>query len=232
MVFGFGNKEEGGAPKPAPQSPSSPPVDLVMSMRKQGLSNNQIIQNLSAKGYDSNLVFDALNQADIKGGVEGSPQPRGPAQQNMQNPMQFPAQQPGPGPEQSPPPMGSPGMTGPGGQDSLGADQASMDKIEEIAEAIIDEKWNELVQSINKIIDWKDRTENKISQLEQQIADLKRSFDNLNQGILGKIGEYDENLSNIGSDIKAMESVFKKIIPRLTENVHSLDRIAKDMKKK
>ena len=48
------------------------------------------------------------------------------------------------------------------------------------------------------------------------MADLKSDFDGLHKAILGKIGEYDKNLVNIGTDIKAMEKVFQKVIPILT----------------
>jgi len=47
-----------------------PPTQKVVAMRQQGLSNNQIIQMLQREGYDSNLVFEAMSQADIKTGVE------------------------------------------------------------------------------------------------------------------------------------------------------------------
>ena len=63
-MFGMGND---GQPNAPPPTPTTPPVDRVIEMRKQGLSNNQIISTLQNMNYDSNLIFDALNQADIKG---------------------------------------------------------------------------------------------------------------------------------------------------------------------
>ncbi len=236
-VFGFGKKDDADVPKPPPQQPTTPPTDRVIAMRQQGLSNNQIIQNLQNGGYDSNLIFDALNQADIKRGVETAPSGNDFSPDDLQNPMQFPSQDSQfPAPELRSPNMqqqGLPPMDMAPSMDQPGSiDPSSMDRIEEIAEAIIDEKWNEIVKSINKIIDWKDRTESKMTKIEQEIADLKQSFDSLTKGVLGKVGEYDQNLSNIGSEIKAMEGVFQKVLPRLTENVHTLERLAKDMKGK
>lgn len=107
----------------------------------------------------------------------------------------------------------------------------SENQIEEIAEAIIEEKWNELIKNVNKIIEWKERTETKISQLEQKFKDLKSDFDNLHSAVLGKVGEYDQNLTNIGAEIKAMEKVFQKLLPTFTENVSELSRLSRDMKK-
>ena len=51
--------------------------------------------------------------------------------------------------------------------------QINTEDIEEIAEAIIDERWNELVKGINKIIEWKDETEVKLTKIEQEIDDLR-----------------------------------------------------------
>ncbi|NQV08221.1 hypothetical protein HQ529_00025 [Candidatus Woesearchaeota archaeon] len=109
---------------------------------------------------------------------------------------------------------------------------AAEDQIEEIAEAIIEEKWNELVKNVNKIIEWKDRTESRITQMEQKIKDIKSDFDNLHSAVLGKVGEYDQNLTNIGAEIKAMEKVFQKLLPTFSENVSELSRLTKDLKKK
>ena len=38
-----------------------PPTDKVITMRRQGLSNNQIIQALQHDGHESTNIFDALN---------------------------------------------------------------------------------------------------------------------------------------------------------------------------
>ncbi len=44
-------------------------------------------------------------------------------------------------------------------------------------------------------------------------------------------GEYDQNILNVGTEIKVMEKVFQKVLPTLTENVNELSRITKGMKK-
>ena len=94
------------------------------------------------------------------------------------------------------------------------------ERIEEVAEAIIDEKWDELVKNINKIIEWKNKSEAKISSLEQQFKDLKNDFDKLHQAVIGKIGEYDQNILNVGTEIKVMEKVFqKKFLLKYTINI-------------
>ena len=110
--------------------------------------------------------------------------------------------------------------------------EASKEKIQEIAEAIVEEKWKEKEAEIKKITGWKDEVTSKLAQLQQQIDDLKSSFDSLHKGMLGKISEYDENLTNVGTEIKAMEKVFSKVLPSLTDSVNKLGRMSNGGKKK
>ncbi len=195
-------------PGPSPSS-SSLPVDQVINLRQQGLSNNQIVQTLQNDGYDSGQIFDAMNQADMQGGA-GGPIP-------MDSGFQ------------EPPPMDQ-GEFFP--QDNMNAPMMGRGQnVEELAEAIINEKWEELVKSINRIMEWKDASENRMARIEQQVKDLKSNFDNLHQAIVGKIGEYDKNILNVGTEIKAMEKVFQKVLPTFTENVNELSRITKNMRR-
>ena len=101
------------------------------------------------------------------------------------------------------------------------------ERFEEIAEAIINEKWNELIKDINKVVEWKERTDTQLKRIEQEIMNLKERFESLHKGVLGKVGEYDQNLTNVGTEIKAMQMAFKKIMPTFVENVNKLERLAK-----
>lgn len=213
-----------------PLAPAGLPVDQVLAMRQQGYTNNQIIQALQRDGFTSQQVFDAIKQADLSttvgapiADVAGGISPP----EGMLPPVEAPLMgQPGEMlPPMGPPPMGPPPMGAP-------AEQLDTERIEQIAEAIIDEKWEEFVKNINKLIEWKDTVESRIQGIEEGMEKVKNDFDKLHTGILGKIGEYDQNILNVGTEIKAMEKVFQKILPSLTDNVNKLSRITQDMNKK
>lgn len=102
---------------------------------------------------------------------------------------------------------------------------------EELIEAIIDEKWNDLVKDFNTVLDWKKSTENKLVSIEQKFEDLKGEFDKIHKAILSKVDDYDKNITQVGAEVKAMEKVFSKVLPLFTENVKELSRITKDLKK-
>jgi len=208
---------------------AQPPVEQIMNMRQQGLSNNQITQNLQRDGFKTHEIFEGMNQADMKAGVSQQSLQQMQPPQNPMQPPQGPPTQPSQGaqfPEAMPPPMGAPEG------EPMGRLNPMDERIEEIAEAIIDEKWTDLLDNVRKIIDWKDKTTQRIDQIEQKFVDLKSEFDKLHSSILDRIGQYDQNMTDIGSEIKALEKVFQKILPTLTENVNELSRISADLRSK
>ena len=210
-LFSIGKKSKKA---PAPSAPGNP-IDQVLMMRQQGTDNTAIIQELAKQGYSNDQIYDALNQANLGPApsmVDG-PQGMGMPQQQMPD-MQMP-QYNDPAPE----PIQESGMP-------------SREMVEEIAEAIIDEKWKEFEDDLRKIIDWKEQTETKMGQLVQQIQDISNSVNSLHKNILNKISEYDKNIVDVGTEIKAMEKVFQKVLPSLTENVNKLERMAKGPVKK
>jgi DNA-binding transcriptional MerR regulator len=185
------------------------PKDTILELRQQGIPNNQIVQQLQQQGYKSHEIFDAMNQMDIQpadamGAAGDDPPP----------PMRSPPQAPMPPPIQAP----------------VNSLDDQTEKIEEIAESIIEEKWTELISNVNKIIDWKDKTESRLTKIETNFENIKNNFDKLHTGILGKISEYEHGMTDLGTEIKALEKVFQKILPTLTENVNELSRITKSMK--
>lgn len=167
----------------------------------------------TAEGYPP-MGMPGQAPSGYGGGYEAYPPEAYPSEQYPPEgypPEQYP-------PEQAPMPVDAPG--------------AGREEIEEIAEAIVEEKWKEKEKELNKIIDWKEGVTTQLAQLKQQITDLKSSFDSLHKGMLGKISEYDENLTNVGTEIKAMEKVFSKVLPSLTDSVNKLGRISGPVKKK
>lgn len=180
------------------------PTEQVLNMRMQGLSNNQIVQALQRDGFTSDLIFEALTQADMKSNVGDSSaiQP-----EQYENPMRME-------------PQGYPQYPNYGQQEQRQTGGGT----EELVEAIIDEKWNELLKNLNKIVEWKEKADQRLTVMEQQVTGLRENFDKLHQAIIGKVSEYDQNILNVGTEIKAMEKVFQKILPTFTENVNALGR--------
>ena len=208
--------------EPAGSAPNDTPTEYVLNMQKQGLTNNQIIQILQRQGYSQRQIYDALNQSQVKGAVE-----------------QAPPFQPTPSDQQYGPPTGPPSILpqGPPLGSSLGSPQAQgsnqprvSQEVEATVEAVVEERWKEVEKRLEKDKEWKAQTDARLARLEQYATDLKGDLDNLHRAIVSKISDYDKNLLSVGTEIKAMEKVFQKVLPTLTESVGELSRITKEIK--
>ena len=209
------------------------PTDYVLSMRQQGLSNNQIIQSLQRAQYAPQQIADAMAQADIKYDVEAMPMQSQEAASAASSYGQdnYPAPPPA-STEQESPMSESPAFNMAGAESSVEDAGISVEALQQLIEQIIEEKWDDLVKNVSRVVEWKDKMDTKIATIEQQIAELRNSFDKLHTSILEKIGDYDKTMTSVGTDIKALEQVFKKILPGFVENVSELSRITEDLKKK
>ena len=219
-IFGVakkGDADAGAAPAPGGQMS---PMDIVNDMRNQGYSDDDIVAQLQSQGLPPEQIHDAMAQAGM---ATGGPIPPGAAPGGAPPPMPG-GPPPGPG--------GPPGPAGPGAPPPMTGGAPGREQIEEVAESIVQEKWEDLLKSLNKLNEWRTKTETDMSKVQADIENLKQTFDNLHKGILGKIGEYDKNLSMVGTEIKAMEKVFQKVLPTFTENVNKLDRMTRKVVKK
>ncbi|MBD3361568.1 hypothetical protein GF358_02120 [Candidatus Woesearchaeota archaeon] len=101
------------------------------------------------------------------------------------------------------------------------------DNTEEMVEAIVDEKWRSISKELTKFKDWQDATDSRLDKMEQGMKDIRADVDSLHKAIISKISEYDKSLIDVGTEIKAMEKVFSKVLPDLTESVSKLSNITK-----
>ena len=200
--------------------PDGIPVEQVKSMRQQGITDDQIVETLQRDGYKSTQIFDAMTQADMK-----------PATEVKQVTDDFPdiagsiANKPAPHAQPMPvvetdfEPM-------PDFNPNVGGEN-----IQEIVESIVDEMWSELEKDVQKIVDWKNSTEKKINSMQEEMKLMKDQFDKLQTAVLGKVGDYDKNIMNVGAEIKALEKAFSNIMPEFTDSVSQLTGIVDNMKK-
>lgn len=107
---------------------------------------------------------------------------------------------------------------------------SSYERLEEIAENIIDEKWDQLIGEVKKIIDWKEGLEAELLKLQSEVAALKDNFKLLHQGVLGKLDDYDNRMREVGTELNAVGKVFKDVIPEFVDNVKELKSITRGRK--
>ena len=69
-----------------------------------------------------------------------------------------------------------------------------------------------------------------MASVKQELLRLNRRFDLLQNTMAGRVDEYSHNVQDMGTELKALEKVFKNILEPLTMNIKELNRITEDMK--
>jgi hypothetical protein len=106
-----------------------------------------------------------------------------------------------------------------------------MNKMHEIIEAVISEKWEEAMGQVGNIAVWKEKVSNDVISLKQELIRTQERFDNLQNAILGRIKDYDSGIKDVHTEMKALERVFEKILEPLTSNIKELNTLTQDLKK-
>ncbi len=180
----------------------------LQNLRMQGLTGEQIVNELKGQGFHEAQIMAAVNKMDSGAGAMP------PAEAPQSPSMDYPS--PAMPPSQSAPVQP---------QENL------YDRIEEIAEGLVDEKWDELIVEVKKVIAWKEKVEEENHKLKADVSKLKEDFKTLHQAVLGKVEEYDKRMQDVGTELKAVGKVFKDVVPVFTENVKELSSITSGMKK-
>ncbi len=174
--------------------------------------------------------------AAIKAGVEGAigevPSPSGEEGTGMIETTAIPEEQPAP-PETST--ISSSGSA-PSYDYSQAAEysgEAGIDstRLQQIVEAIVSEKFDDLTGSLGDLTAWKEKVNHDLVSMKQEILRTEERFENLQNAILGKVKDYDAGIRDVYTEMKALEKVFDKIIDPLVTNVKELSRITEDLKK-
>jgi len=210
--------------------PASDLSSKISNMQQQGLSNPKIIENLKNQGNTSQEIYDAMSSSKISPENLEAPSPS----QGMQV-SEFSQESPKETPQKEMPQtteMQKPEETfqQPMPQAQIPSRQ-SIENIEEIAESIIEEKWNEVNATLGDINMWKEKTTAEIEAIKQEILRLRNTFENLQTVVLGKVETYNRNILDMNTEIKALSKVFEKIIQPLTYNIKELSRITETLKK-
>ena len=181
------------------------PTADVTELRNQGLTDDLIMDELTKKGFSPDSINAAISQTD---GSMGGGMPITPPMDMGTPPGGMPA-----------PPMNQ-GYSQPPQDGMYG-------RMEDMIESLVNEKWDELVREVQKIVEWKERVEEQQTKIANDIEKLKEDFKTLHQGVLGKLDQYDNRMRDVGTELTAVGKVFKDVIPEFVENVKELKSISK-----
>jgi hypothetical protein len=194
------------------------PIQKVIDMKNQGIIDEKIIESLLSEKFTYQQIRDAMQQAEIKKNISNPAnnyshapeeaeaktfeQETAPAtMQQAPRPIQMPSQ----------PMQRSPGI--------------SVDEIQRILEEIISEKWKESEEVIRNMIEWKAVISTKMKELETRISEFNTRVDSMNNSLGKKAEEFNQTMTDVDTEIKALDKALNKLIPALSDNISELKEI-------
>jgi hypothetical protein len=210
----------------------------VLKMSQMGMSDADIVKRLTQQGYGPMQISEALNQAKVKQSV-GMPSEMVPSimEEQVPTPAQqiptptMPMQMPSPRMQQVQQPQE---QYYPYQYPTYQEAQPKLDteSIEEIAEEIVNEKWQEIKGKMGDVIEWKSYADKRILAVEDRLKRIESSFDRLQIALLGKVQEYGQNIRDLSAEMDSMQGAFSKVLSPLVDNVKELSKITENLKKK
>ena len=180
-------------------------ISEVTQLRLQGLTDNLIMEELKKEGHTPEQIHQAISKADQNtgGGMPAISKP-------------------------NPTPITQETASSPPDNEEEGN---IYERIEEITENMINEKWDELISEVKKIMDWKEKIEERQTKIAGDQEKIKEDFKTLHQGVLGKLEDYDSRMQDVGTELKAVGKVFKDVVPVFVDNVKELKEFTTGVKK-
>ncbi|MBI5391505.1 hypothetical protein HZB00_00725 [Candidatus Woesearchaeota archaeon] len=108
--------------------------------------------------------------------------------------------------------------------------QLDMERFHEIAEAIVNERWEEFLGKVGDLTIWKEKVDMNLLAIKQELLRTQERFAQLQTALVGKVREYDIDMKDVHTEMKALEKVLEKITEPLVLNIKELNRITADLK--
>ncbi len=102
--------------------------------------------------------------------------------------------------------------------------------LEKIADAIIEEKMDKIKEKIDEVNSMKDKLSSQINSLSANVNAMNERLNNMENAVLSKVKDYNQNIKNVKIELEAVGKVFEKLIPEFTTNVKDLREIVQTKK--
>ncbi len=208
-------------------------IKQIEDLKNSGKSDSEIVNDLRSQGYMPKDIEDGLSQFAVKAAVSSEYSMDPSMQQSILSAPVPNAPTPGSNFSAPVPVNSSEYSTNSYGAQQYNAPSYSDDSqyysqnvnsetISEVAEQIFDQKIGKIKNELSKIDDFKSDTDNKISLLKDRIKRIEGIIDSLQDSIIRKIGEYGQNISDLGNDLRMTQDSFSKVVEPLVQKAKSV----------
>jgi hypothetical protein len=211
-------------------------LDQITKMKRQGIPEQEIVNNLTQQGVSPREIDDALKQSQIKNAVssandmgdemQSSIMPEGEApmpnteeyqpQAYKQHPQQQ-TYQPSAYEEQAPvqqeyQPQEQQQYYTQGGENYSQSSGMDTDTIIEIADQLFSEKIKKFQKQIDSSLEVDNLLQTKLENVSERLKKIEMIIDKLQIAILEKVGSYGQNLDSIKKEMSMMQDSFSKMV--------------------
>ncbi|MEM2954860.1 MAG: hypothetical protein QW625_02855 [Candidatus Nanoarchaeia archaeon] len=109
---------------------------------------------------------------------------------------------------------------------------APTEAIEELAEEIINEKWEEFKAKIGDVAELRSYIESRLKQIEDRVKRLEIAFDKVQLTMMSQVQASGREVKMLGSQMQAMQGAFSQILQPLVSSVKELRELSEEMKTK
>jgi phage host-nuclease inhibitor protein Gam len=229
-------------------------TDTIRQMRSQGYNDPDIINSLQQQGISPREINDSLNQSRIKQAVsDNSDYLQGP--QSTQEIEGMGEMQPslinqpqemnqnyedysqGYGTQVQPMtqeyqdqyseqyPQQDQQYGYPEDYQNYGYAQNN-DLTTELINQITGEKLEKVNKTISSLVEFKSLLTNKVEKIDERLKEIEAIINQLQMSLIRKSNEQEQNISDIKSEMKHMQTSFGKIINPLTDSIREFEEIA------
>lgn len=97
--------------------------------------------------------------------------------------------------------------------------------ITEIAEQVVDEKFNEYNKKTGDVVSFKTIIQEKVTNIEERLKRIENTIDKLQHAVIQKIGEFGETNSFIRKDLENLHNTTSKLMNPLIDNYRELEKL-------
>jgi len=205
-------------------------LDRILQLQSQGMQDADVIRILREENVSPTEINDALNQAKVKAAVSDTDTSY-PQTNEFSNMDQSIMQQEDIAPQNVNENVGPtqtaqyPQYASYDQQQYYQPQGLDTETITEIAEQIVIEKFDEFNQKTGDLVSFKVEVQERIKDLNEKIKRIELSLDKIQQAIIGKIGDYGENLNFIKKDLSNVHETVSKLMNPLIDNYMEMKKL-------
>jgi len=209
-------------------------LDQITKMKKQGIAEEEIVNNLTQQGISPREINDALKQSQIKNAVSSTgdmgdemqssmmpdaetpvPEDQGqeyqPQEEQQYQPSTYEEQQ-APVQREYQPQEQQQYYTQGGENYSPSANGVDTDTIIEIADQLFSEKIKKFQKQIDTSTEGDALLQTKLENVSERLKKIEMIIDKLQIAILEKVGSYGQNLESVKKEMSMMQDSFSKMV--------------------